>query len=159
MPSDPFKDELETRIARHRARLERLQAQYTELTSEIEITTGRLESAQRLYEAEFGEIYEGDAPARQEPLFEPPPGPLTGASWGDAIISTLQEVGRPLHVKELWAEMLARGFRSDSRDPQRSLVAMSIRHPGIVRVAPNTYALGPEPLPLPEGAQEEVGAM
>ena len=114
----------------------------------------RLEAAESMYRVEFGEL------PPMAVVVEPPPrstptqsrsrrdlprsgvdGPLTGLSWQDAISQVLTDAGTPLHVREIWRRLDAGGFRSDARDPLRSIVAVVLRTAGIVRAAPNTYGL------------------
>lgn len=136
-----------SRIDRHRSLLDRLDQQVGDLQREREIVRGRLESAERLYQAEFGEVYTSvrsipiDIPKEIEPLPERE-GPLTDLGWGEAIERVIEEAGRPLHVKDIWNLLTEGGFRTEASDPKRSIVAIVIRNPGVfVRVAPNTYAI------------------
>lgn len=87
------------------------------------------------------------------------PGPLTGLPWAEAIERVMQDAGTPLHVKEVWERLVAGGFQTGSRDPLRSIVAISVRSERIVRTGPNTYGLpGAGPHQEPRDAQrEEVG--
>jgi len=102
-----------------------------------------------LFRAEFGSVpADLDVPRadRDDDHQEERPmratGPLTGASWWDAIVQVLTEEGGPLHVREIWKRLAANGFRSDAKDPVRSVVAIVVRNPEmIVKVRPNTYAL------------------
>jgi hypothetical protein len=114
--------------------------------AEIEIEIGELkrrrESAESLYEVEFGAPFvESTDNERHDPdASRPGIGPLTGLSWGDALVRVLDENG-PLHIKEIWRLLEDGGFRTDAQDPLRSIVAIAVRLEPVVRVAPNTYAV------------------
>lgn len=62
-------------------------------------------------------------------------------SWIDAIERVLRQHGPALHVKSIWEYLEADGFRTEARDPLRSIVAIAVREPSVVKVGPNTYAL------------------
>lgn len=73
---------------------------------------------------------------------------LAGWTLQDAAEVILEEVGRPLHAKELGSRIKARGWRHPRGEPSRpdqivyQLAARLPRHPDrFKRVAPNTFAL------------------
>jgi hypothetical protein len=145
--SDDFKAQLLRRIARYRDAEGRVRQRSDEIRSELETTESRRNAAERLYEAEFGDLpdiipaadrvlTESKAPTRE--------GPLTGVSWASAITAVLGEHG-PLHVKEIWRNLQDEGFRTNAQDPLRSIVAVSIREPKINRVGANRYGLSKVP--------------
>lgn len=137
-----FRRQLQRRILTYRERQAALAAHRAEIDAEMEDMEKRLQSAEALHEAEFGEPFmlgSVDHPDARTP--EPRVGPLTRLSWGDAVIRVLDQNG-PLHVKEIWRLLQEGGFRTDARDPLRSIVAIAIRlEPRVLRLAPNTYAL------------------
>lgn len=142
---DSFQRLLEGRIQSFRSLRSQVNDRVLELEDELGAIDRRLRSAEDLYEAEFGQKFDSSSPERSEaaPLIGgwEPSGPMTGWSWGDALVKTLAESDSPLHVKEIWARMRAAGFTTEARDPVRSIVAIAVRHPGIVKAAPNTYTL------------------
>jgi hypothetical protein len=138
-----FRLQLQRRILTYRERRAALAAHRAEVDAEIEDMERRLRSAEELHEAEFGEPFMLGSSVEEPDLRTPEPrvGPLTRLSWGDAVIRVLDENGA-LHVKEIWRLLQEGGFRTDARDPLRSIVAIAIRlGPRVLRVAPNTYAL------------------
>lgn len=141
-PDLDFRRQLQRRILTYRERRAALTAHRAEIDAEIDDMERRLHSAEELHEAEFGEAFTlGSAEAADVQVPEPRVGPLTRLSWGDAVIRVLDENG-PLHVKEIWRLLQEGGFRTDARDPLRSIVAIALRlEPRVLRVAPNTYAL------------------
>lgn len=136
-----FRDHLARRISSYARRRDELLFQRAEIESEVEDVERRLRSAEQLYEAEYGLIPTG---SRAERTTVHPgsqaSGPMTGLAWGDALVRILAERG-PLHVKQIWALLQDGEFRTAARDPLRSIVAIALREPGVIRVAPNTYAL------------------
>jgi len=138
-----FRQQLERRIASYRARKTALREHAAEIEAEIAEITRRCTSTEELYEAEFGAPFSGLGAAEAAPG-EPTSstsGPLTGLPWADALVRVLDEHG-PAHVKEIWRLLESGGFRTDARDPLRSIVAIALRlEPAVIRVAPNTYAL------------------
>jgi len=143
--NDNFQGLLEGRIESFRSLRRQVNDRVVELQDELEAIDRRLRSAEDLYEAEFGGKFDSGAMERPEPPPRvggwEPSGPLTGSSWGDALVQTLAESDGPLHVKEIWARMRSAGFTTEAQDPVRSVVAIAVRHPRIVKAAPNTYAL------------------
>lgn len=150
--NDAFQGLLEGRIQSFRSLRQQVAERVVELQDELEAIDRRLRSAEELYEAEFGRALDSSAPDREE-LKSPiggwePSGPLTGWSWGDALVKTLADSDGPLHVKEIWARMRAAGFTTEAQDPVRSVVAIAVRHPRIVKAAPNTYVLNVSSTPI-----------
>ena len=140
-----FEQQLARRIAAYARRERALVEHRLEIDAELAEVRRRRRSAEALYEAEFGAPAEAAAePARDEARAapeQPPAGPLTGLSWGAAIVRVLDEFG-PAHIREIWRLLEEGGFRTDARDPLRSIVAIALRlEPHVFRVAPNTYAL------------------
>jgi hypothetical protein len=146
--SDDFREQLLRRIDRFRASEDKVRARHNELAVELEGLAARRQAAEGLFRDEFGEVPapepEGQAPQlplTQSEQAQPPEGPFTGRSWIDAISAVLEDAG-PLHVKEIWQRLQDGGFRTNARDPLRSIVAVSIRSkPRIVRVGANRYGL------------------
>lgn len=119
----------------------RLEVQIAEWQRELDVIAARRASAEAMYEAEFGKPFDPERPAPVSSTSSTRSGPLSGLSWIDAIERVLREKGPALHVKAIWENLEAGGFRTDARDPLRSIVAIAVRDPGIVKVAPNTYQL------------------
>ncbi len=144
---EEFRAQLERRILTYSHQEERLRIQVRELQDELDAVKRRRRSAEDLYKAEFGEVSSDlrVAEDRAEDQTELPsgrlPGPLTGLPWSVAIMDVLKQEGGPLHVKDIWQRLGAGGFRTDAVDPVRSVVAIAVRSPAIVKVKPNTYAL------------------
>lgn len=115
----------------------------------------RRAAAEDLYRAEYGDIPEENMAVVTTPpqssqrgqrvqrlqIPEAPDGPLTGLGWAEALQQVLGASSEPLHVKEIWRRLAEGGFKTEARDPLRSIVAMSLRSPQIIRAAPNTFAL------------------
>lgn len=135
-----FRAQLEHRISSYALLSTRLEARIAELQEELETVVSRRQSAEALYRVEFGEVFDGNRPV-ERPASRTRSGPLSGLSWVDAITRVLREEGPALHVKQIWEGLDAGGFRTDARDPLRSIVAIAVREPTIVKVAPNTYGL------------------
>ncbi len=160
MPVEPdveFKHQLERRISAYEDQEASLRARLRLLQDELEALQRRRRSAEHLFQVEFGSSIKTSPNGANG---QRGPGPLTGLPWGDAMVRVLQGEGSGLHVKEIWRRMSEGGFRSDAADPIRSVVAVAMRHGGIVRVGPNTYALDGQ-LPLggiPGGVPGGVGA-
>lgn len=154
---DPFAAALLSRIRANREALRRLEDRLGAIERERDLARSRIDAAEAMYKAEFG-----DLPKLQAGVVVPPEtgsttktqsrsrrdlprseveGPLTGSSWHEAIRSVLTEAGEPLHVREIWQQLDSRGFRTDARDPLRSIVAVCLRMPGVVRAGPNTYTV------------------
>jgi hypothetical protein len=137
-----FKAMLVRRIESDRHLESQIQARLAELTAEKESVVRRRSAAEDLYEAEFGERLTevpGRAATEERPAVQV--GPLTGLSWSAGMMRVLQDAGRPLHVTEIWDELQAGGFRTGSRDPVRSVVAIAVRGASFVKAGPNRYAL------------------
>jgi hypothetical protein len=140
-PDHGFRQQLEERIASYREQRERIRTRLVELNHDLLDFDRRLDAAEELYGREFGVQPPGAEPRRSGrqsvvPVIDRQP------SWREAIAGVLSARGRPLHVKEIWEALLDSGFRTDSRDPLRSIVAIAVRDPNIQRTAPNTYGLG-----------------
>jgi len=141
-----FKAQLERRILSYGLQEERLRTQLKELHDELEAVRRRRRSAEELFTAEFGRVPEdvklvdgeADDPSDRTSWT---PGPLTGLAWSDAMIRVLEREPEGLHAREIWRRLAANGFRTDAADPVRSVVAIAVREPTIVKVGPNTYAL------------------
>ena len=143
-----FRDALRDRIVRYTDQEARLAESLSEIQQALEDVRKRRRSAEVLYRSEFGddpllpdaeltETPEGNE--RAHPAMRP--GPLYGEPWSDAIVSVLADAAEPLHVREIWQRMREGGFTSSAQDPLRSIVAVVLRTPGVVRAAPNTYTL------------------
>lgn len=80
-------------------------------------------------------------------IVEPRDSSLAGLTLHEAARRALEEVGRPLHVRELGELIKARGWRHPRSQHARpdqilfQLAARLPRHPEFERVAPNTFAL------------------
>ena len=145
-----FHASLLRRVDRYRAVEEKLRRRFDEVKRELEKAESRREAAETLYEAEFGAQPDERAKAATEStksrseLAEAarrlPDGALTGLSWQDAINHVLAE-GEPLHVREIWRRLADGGFKTRAQDPLRSIVAVVVRMPGVVRAGANTYAV------------------
>lgn len=140
---EEFRAQLERRILAYSHQEQRLAVQIKELAEELQAVKRRRRSAEDLYRAEFGDVTDdlGVAESPGEPRPGRLTGPLTGLAWSQAIFRVLEETGGPLHVRDIWQRLAAGGFRSDAVDPVRSVVAIAVRNPGIMKVRPNTYAL------------------
>lgn len=147
---EEFRSALLRRVNGYRRRRQELQDRRSTIAEELESVGERLRKAEALFSLEFGEEVPEDVGAAllasNAKLFvletDRPPGELTGMSWTDALVHVLRRHRDGLHVKALWAELDAGGFRTDARDPTRSIVAIALRRPDVfVRVGPNTYAL------------------
>lgn len=147
--SDAFYNQLLHRIDSYRESEAKVDARLADLLEEKTAMSRRREAAEDLFRAEFGEVPPPETPARPAPQMNltesektlPPEGALTGKSWEEAITSVLAEAG-PLHVKEIWQLLQDGGFRTNARDPLRSIVTVAIRsQPRIVRVGANRYGL------------------
>jgi hypothetical protein len=150
---DAFRAALLERIRRAREAVFRAEAHAAEAAKEAEVQRSRRDAAVRLYEVEFGEV-----PPTAVKVTPPPrstkmrlrsradlprsgvDGPLSGLTWQDALHAVLAE-SEALHVREIWDRLDAGGFTTSASDPLRSIVAVALRTPGIVRAAPNTYTL------------------
>lgn len=147
---EEFRAQLERRILSYSQQEERLRVQVRELQDELEAVKRRRRSAEELYKAEFGEIsselrfVEQGVASQTEAVASRLPGPLTGLPWTAAIMRVLEREGGPLHVKKIWQRLAAGGFRTDAVDPVRSVVAIAVREPAIMKVSPNTYAMNGE---------------
>lgn len=143
-----FRSQLGQRILNYKDLRDRIREKLLELNYDLTSIEQRLEAAEELFRREFGLEPPGGERARRRAKTS---GRSNGAgpSWGDAIMAVLRAKNRPMHVKEIWEALLASGFQTESRDPLRSVVSISVRHPEIERVGPNTYRLkgleGPEP--------------
>jgi hypothetical protein len=124
------------------------------MLAEKESVSTRREAAEDLYRAEFGDS-PADHAAPEKPVIQV--GPLTGLSWSEAIARVLRDAGQPLHVKEIWQRLQAGGFRTDSRDPVRSVVAIAVRDPAsFPRAGPNRYGLEGARAEAPEGGEAKA---
>lgn len=60
----------------------------------------------------------------------------------DLIVEVLKRAKRPMKAKELTKKLLARGFRSDRKDPSRTVDSALRANPHLFRkVAPGTFEL------------------
>ena len=141
-----FKAQLERRILSYSVQEDRLRKQLRELHDELDAVRRRRRSAEQLFTAEFGRVPEDvkvidveDDESEERSSWTP--GPLTGLSWSDAMMRVLEQEPDGLHAREIWRRLATNGFRSDAVDPVRSVVAIAVRDPAIVKVRPNTYAL------------------
>ena len=142
------------RISRYADLESSMTAKVAEFQGILDDARKRRKSAEALYRTEFGELPdepypEGDRHAKAvATVSEDRPeyrradvGPLFTLSWGEALLSVLGAAGRPLHVSEIWSRMKEGGFTTTALDPHRSIVAVALRTPHVVRAAPNTYGL------------------
>lgn len=149
---DHFRETLERRIVSYRETRAELAARVADLTAQLEDTDRRLRSAESLYAVEFGGLAgtPGVAPdhgSQASMLEDSPDGPLTGLSWNEAIARVLADASEGLHVRDIWSRLSAGGFRSDARDPLRSIAAVAVREPRLTKVRPNTFVLASHRLP------------
>jgi hypothetical protein len=141
MTDEDFRQQLQHRIASYRSMRDRLESEVREVEEELADVRGRLETAERMYQMEFGESVASDVVVEMLPVRERIEGPLTGLSWREAIVRVLSDERRPMHVRELWERLQAGGFETGSQDPLRSIVAIAVRNDDLVKVRPNTYTL------------------
>jgi hypothetical protein len=146
VPEKSLRDELSRRLDDLLARRERLLAAIGDARRDLELTGERIQAAARLYELEFGERpSQLDALGREDLLGSLEPVPRrtrVGTNWAHEIAHVLAEAGEPLHVQAIWEQLRERGFRTNSSDPLRAIVATASRRSDLlIRVAPNTYAL------------------
>jgi hypothetical protein len=146
--NDTLKAELVRRLDDLLARRQRLLAAIGDARRDLELTDERIEAAARLYELEFGERpSQLDAVRGDDDLLLGLPEPIlrrtrVGTNWAHEIAHVLAEAGKPLHVQAIWEQLQERGFRTNSSDPLRAIVATASRRRDLlVRAAPNTYAL------------------
>lgn len=150
-----FRHQLEDRIRRYSEQRDRVQQQLVELNHTLLTTQRRLDTAMEMFRLEYSEEPDVNiANVAPPPTIENAPvdGRSSrrmrsgGPSWNEAVADLLREAGEPLHVREMWARMQANGFETESRDPERSLASVLVRHPDVVRTGRNTYGLaGVEP--------------
>ena len=139
MDPDAFEEALRRRIENYRSAETKVNTRIRQLEAERQALAERRETAEHLYNAEYGR---GPASTATESRAEPARrGPLTGRPWEVAVAEVLGEANAPLHVRDIWAALQAGGFRTDARDPLRSIVAVVLRSGRFVRAGPNTYAL------------------
>ena len=145
-----FRHQLEDRIRKYSEQRERVQQQLVELNHTLLTTQRRLDTAIEMFRLEYSE-----EPAVSNANVAPPTtvedAPVDGrsprrmrsggSSWNEAVADLLREAGEPLHVREMWARMQANGFETESKDPERSLASVLVRHPHVVRTGRNTYGL------------------
>jgi hypothetical protein len=151
-----FREQLQRRIVRDLLLESRLEVRLAELQEELNGISARRRSAETMYEAEFGEPFDAERPVQIERALPARSGPLSGLSWIDAMERVLREKGPALHVKSIWENLEAGGFRTRSRDPLRSIVAIAVREPSITKVGPNIYALSGLSPSGDSSSQEEV---
>lgn len=65
---------------------------------------------------------------------------LVGWRVGEAALSVLEVAGEPLHYREVWERMQARGDRIVSEGPEAVVLTALTRHPDIRRVSRGVYA-------------------
>lgn len=116
-----------------------------EMQTERESIARRLDSAEKLYELEFGRR----PPGRTLQLDFLPPVPsdsrFAGLGWREAIVQVLRQTERPMHVDEIWAALREGGYQTRSRDPRRTIAAVVSRDPtAFIRFGPNQFGLGSE---------------
>lgn len=147
MDNDHFKQALQERINSYRQVEQSVAAKLGALQTEFETLRDRREAAEKVYEAEFGELRSDQEPQPTRRIttdeIEPtyPEGPLTGTSWENAIETVLRDAGIPLHVSEIKKRLLEGGFRTTSKDPQGSIVAIAVRSTRLVKAGTNVYGL------------------
>jgi hypothetical protein len=128
------------------ARRQRLLAAIGDARRDLELTDERIEAAARLHELEFGkrpsQLHALGGEDVLGSLETVPRRTRTGTNWAHEIAHVLAEAGEPLHVQAIWEQLQERGFRTNSSDPLRAIVATASRRSDLlIRVAPNTYAL------------------
>jgi hypothetical protein len=141
-----LRDELLRRLEDLMARRQRLLAAIGDARRDLELTGERIEAAARLYELEFGTrppqlgaLHAEDVLGAPEPI---PRRARVGTNWAHEIAHVLAEAAEPLHVQAIWEQLQERGFRTNSSDPLRAIVATASRRSDLlVRAAPNTYGL------------------
>jgi hypothetical protein len=145
-----FKAALARRVQVYRERLARIDTRMAEWAAEREEIDARRVKSEALYESEFGEpvpeLVEPEPVPDADRLFrqpvQAPAGPLTSLAWDEALARVLQGHPDGLHVRAVWDQLKEGGFRTDARDPVRSIVAIALRRPDVfVRTGPNTYGL------------------
>jgi hypothetical protein len=143
---DSLRAQLSRRLDDLIARHQRLRATIEEARRDLQLTVERIEAAARLYELEYeehppqlAEIDGGKLLPEPERI---PRRVRVGTNWAYEIAHVLAEAGKPLHVQQIWERLRERGFRTNSSDPLRAIVATTSRRPDLlVRTAPNTYTL------------------
>lgn len=145
-----FRDLLARRIQAYVEQLDRVQKQLLELNDTMITTQQRLDTAREMYRLEFNEEPPGAGPSMtatvevttgESPVARRRKRRTGGLPWNEAVVGVLHSAGEPLHLNEIWARMQADGFETESKDPQRSLASVLVRHEGIVRTGRNTYGL------------------
>jgi hypothetical protein len=119
------------------------------LESTLDDLRTRRRAAETLYRTEFGEDPLPPADDTRSEVSEGPSryiaapvGPLFVMSWKEAMRHVLAEAGEPLHVRAIAERLRAGGFRSTSKDPERSIVSIAIRSPKVFeRRGPNVFGL------------------
>lgn len=155
-----FREQLAERIRRYAEQAGTVRKQLHDLEATLRDTEQRLEMAREMYRLEFS----ADPPGGDVAL--PPEEPprmqrrRRGAedSWNEAVLRVLRDEGKPLHVRDLWARLEARGFQTGAQDPKRALSTVLVRLPGVERTAPNTYGLQGQAGTTPQLALERDGA-
>ncbi len=137
---DEFREQLLRRIAGYQGLQRQLQDRLSELEEELASVERRLAAAAQLYEVEFGSAV-STPQSEESSLDTDAPGDMSQLSWADAMEKVLLAAERPMHVREVWARLQAGGFKTDSRDPLRSIVSIAIRKPQFVRVGRNIYGV------------------
>lgn len=138
-----FRSQLNQRLQRYTAQINQLMEQIEELEGAREDLVGRRKNAEELYLAEFGEVWTDSASGSHETVVADThsSGPFTGLGWAAAIVYVLTAAGQPLHVKEIWDRLREGGFKTEARDPLRSIVAIAVRSHSLAKVGPNIYGL------------------
>jgi hypothetical protein len=120
---------------------------HQELDEELTAIQARLEREEKLYQFEVGEPapttieLESLKSTEADPPEDDDDGAFSGMSWLEGITAVLEEDGS-LHVREIWRRLQEGGFRTNSRDPVRSIVATAVRSKAtIVKVGANRYGL------------------
>ena len=158
--SDELKDitdGLEQRIRVYETKLKDLQKQRESLGEEIATVEKYLELAKTLYRVEadkaklaslsneIAQDEEGhlsstgvDATSKSREILLGR-SKYVGMSVPDAVYMVLQEVGRPLHAKELYQRLQAGGMPIRGKTPVTSVATSLKRDPRFRKVGPNTF--------------------
>jgi septal ring factor EnvC (AmiA/AmiB activator) len=126
---------LQQRIAERESELEALRRQLERRRKRLDALTRRKEQLQaRLHEveAEIAALVEGAAALRSARAAPPGKGPRTLA---DHLVAILRDTDRPLTVRQLVAELEARGFRTTSANLANLVKARAYElvHRGVLR--------------------------
>jgi hypothetical protein len=156
-------DGLEQRISVYERKLKDLQKKRELLGEEIATVEKYLELAKTLYRVEadkaklaslssqiFSENAEGHLSSADSDVTSKSREILlgrskyVGMSVPDAVYMVLQEVGRPLHAKELFQRLKEGGMPIRGKTPVTSIATSLKRDPRFRKVGPNTFEISHE---------------